>query len=847
MLKGLIVLQLVKMLFFFSSLTSVVFPSELTSIAVGAFNYCPSLTSVNLSNCTNLTKLNGVFSSCNSLTSVVLPNGLTEIGEYAFSGCSKLTSINFPSSLRLIGNEAFYLCSSLDSVNLLECINLSSIFNMCFRNCSALTSVIFPKNLQSIGENAFGDCPNLSSITWDAWIGTIGIYDDSLSGVCPNGGTVTVTNPDGYDSVDLLQYLVNRAGLPESWLPAPELPDDVYIIENNVLKGFTSAFLANPSAYRLCDTMEIPANVTSIEEGAFIDDLTLEQPSSTIPSFITKLTFAEGSNCSTIGSYVFGLSPLTSATLPDGLTTIGDSAFAYSKITSVIFPSALTNVGEHTFDSCESLASVKFSRSLKTIGNYCFENCPLLTEVDLLNSRNLTSIGDYAFNFDSSLTSVSFPSSLLTIGENTFQNCSALTSVILTNAINLQSIGIYAFQNCLSLRSIDFTKSTNLSYIGPFAFRDCSTLSSVVLPTNLETISNSCFAGCSSLTSVTFPSHLSRIEMYAFNGCSSLTSVSFPKDLLTVESSAFNDCSNLNSITWDAWNGNTNLQLTSFSGVCQDGGTVTVTNPSGEYDSRALLNYLLSNGGLPESWRITGPELPESVYNIDDNGVLLGFKAGVDLNKYKDTCDTMKIPARVTSINEKAFYTSPESTIPSFIKKLTFAEGSNCSTIGGYAFYKCQSLTDVKLPNNLKTIHSFVFNDCTSLKTINLPQSLTSLDDYSFMRTGLISADLSNCVNLTSIGSYSFSENQSLTSVILPRKLNYIGGYAFSENPLLNYIAWDIPSSFAVTINSRWCFDENATTGKVESLNSSVSSQNLLDWLKEKCSFINDNDWTAKS
>ena len=628
------------------------------------------------------------------------------------------------------------------------------------------------------------------------------------------------------------------------------LPEEVYEIEGvtNTLKGFTKAFLNNPDVYSEYDTMQIPARVTSIGNEAFYS-----YQKQIIPSFIKNLTFAKESHCFSVGAMAFN---------------------DCQSLTSIKFPSSLQSIGEEAFHRSSALVSIDFSNAtnLSRIDGSAFSSCSSLTSIDLSKCNKLNSMESYTFYYCNTLKSIKIPSNLTIIPAAAFGKCSALTSVDLSNA-------------------------TSLSSINGCAFEYCSSLTSVSLPESLNEIGNSAFWRCRSLRSINFPNNLSLIGNSVFYNCLALTSISLPSNLSTLGYQVFYNCLNLSSITWDAWNGNTTLQSSSFSGVCPDGGTVTVTNPTDDnHNSEALLNYLLDNGGLPESWRITtGPELPESVYNIDDNGVLLGFKSGIDLNKYEDTCDTMEIPARVTSINDRAFYNNSASTIPSFITKLTFAEGSSCSTIGGYAFWKCQSLTsvifpssfteftrqyafnsctslasvdlsncnnlseicthtfsqctllsDVKLPNNLKTIKSFAFNNCTQLKTINLPESLTSLDTYSFMYTGLISADLSNCVNLTSIGNYSFSHNESLTSVILPRNLNLIGGFVFCDNPLLNYIAWDIPSSLEVTIDS-WYFDNNATTGTVKSLNSSVSSKNLLNWLKGKCSFISSNNWTAVS
>ncbi len=90
------------------------------------------------------------------------------------------------------------------------------------------------------------------------------------------------------------------------------LPYEVYEIdENNTLLGFQDAFLNDPTSpiykdnFKNCDTMEIPAIVTSVADNAFFDIPQSGDPSSTIPSFITRLTFAEGSHCSSIGENAF--------------------------------------------------------------------------------------------------------------------------------------------------------------------------------------------------------------------------------------------------------------------------------------------------------------------------------------------------------------------------------------------------------------------------------------------------------------------------------------------------------------------------------------------------------------
>ena len=47
---------------------------------------------------------------------IVIPDSVTNIGQYAFSGCRSLTSITIPESVKEIGREAFAYCPNLKEV-----------------------------------------------------------------------------------------------------------------------------------------------------------------------------------------------------------------------------------------------------------------------------------------------------------------------------------------------------------------------------------------------------------------------------------------------------------------------------------------------------------------------------------------------------------------------------------------------------------------------------------------------------------------------------------------------------------------------------------------------------------
>jgi hypothetical protein len=109
------------------------------------------------------------------------------------------------------------------------------------------------------------------------------------------------------------------------------------------------------------------------------------------------------------------------------------------------------------------------------------------------------------------------------------------------------------------------------------------------------------------------------------------------------------------------------------------------------------------------------------------------------------------------------------------------------STLGGYAtvaignnaFYKCQSLTSVIIPNSVTTIGDYAFDSCSSLTSITIPDSVITIKSDAF----------SSCSSLTSvtIGSsvitieaYAFRSCTALASMTIGTSVTTIKGYAFS-------------------------------------------------------------------
>ena len=158
-----------------TSVTRVVIPSSVTSIAENAFYNCTSLASVTIPNrVTSIGRL--AFYRCLGLATFTFEptSSLTSIGEFAFQTCVNLASISIPSSVTSIGPEAFAECASLASVTFEPTSKVPKIDDNVFYGCRSLTSINLPSSVATIGYQAFKDCRGLASITIPNSVTSIG-------------------------------------------------------------------------------------------------------------------------------------------------------------------------------------------------------------------------------------------------------------------------------------------------------------------------------------------------------------------------------------------------------------------------------------------------------------------------------------------------------------------------------------------------------------------------------------------------------------------------------------------------------------------------------------------------
>ena len=132
------------------------------------------------------------------------------------------------------------------------------------------------------------------------------------------------------------------------------------------------------------------------------------------------------------------------------------------------------------------------------------------------------------------------------------------------------------------------------------------------------------------------------------------------------------------------------------------------------------------------------------------------------------------------------------------------------TSIGERAFFDCDMLASVDIPDSVTSIGSSAFSNCSSLTSVIIPGSVTSMGNFIFSDCSnltnatvpyIVSHAFYSCSNLTNvtilsssmvrIPEWAFAGCSNLTSVAIPDSVNYIGISAFQGCSSLTNI--DIP------------------------------------------------------
>ncbi|MGM9544251.1 MAG: leucine-rich repeat domain-containing protein [Romboutsia timonensis] len=120
---------------------------------------------------------------------------------------------------------------------------------------------------------------------------------------------------------------------------------------------------------------------------------------------------------------------------------------------------------------------------------------------------------------------------------------------------------------------------------------------------------------------------------------------------------------------------------------------------------------------------------------------------------------------------------------------VNFVIPNNVISIGHYAFYGCTKLINIVIPDSVTSIGDYAFRDCKRLTSVLIPGSTTSISICAF----------NNCESLTSvtigngvknINYMAFSNCSRLTSVVIPDSVTSIKHESFKGCDKLNSVTY---------------------------------------------------------
>ena len=532
-----------------------------------------------------------------------------------------------------------------------------------------------------------------------------------------------------------------------------------------------------------------------------------------------------------IGSYAFrGNESLYTVNIPDSVTCIEDAAFinCYS-LGRVYIGSGVTSVDGSAFMGCICLGPIEVSPDNATY--YSFGGCLITKATNVLVvgvgsgddviPEGITLIADFAFYSRYGTISVTIPDSVTCIGVSAFAGCEYLEEITYGGTIaqwgavtkgsdwnyNTGEFVVICTDGTACKNHnvvIDAAVAPTCAATGLTEGSHCSGCGKVIVAQNtvaalghqvaVTTVTEKTETFYTVSNSSTYPFAVSGNQITSTNkaSSSSATYTITAKKAFTlaleykVSSEANYDklTINHNSTTKVTASGTTATTFTSLNIAMSAGDTVTITYSKDSSldrgDDCAWVNLLTAKTQTTTTEKteyVTVTESNRESLGSYTEDVICAVCGGVAIEKIVPVLDyTLNSDGQSYAVTGIGKWTGSELIIPDTYNGLPVTK------IGAKAFYLCNNLTSVTVPDSVTNIGAGAFSGCASLVSIDLPFVGANANYSASKETlfGYIFGDSSYEGGKETEQYHRYSENDYSYSFYIPQKLRTVtirGGY----------------------------------------------------------------------
>lgn len=499
---------------------------------------------------------------------------------------------------------------------------------------------------------------------------------------------------------------------------------------------------------------------------------------------------------------------LVKVTIEGEVEKIGYRAFAEcDSLRTIIVGDSVEEIEMAAFSNNKELVNISLGAGVRKIGNGVFAGCSQLKELSISEDNDYLSYSNGVL-YDDEITKLyalmpacekgayTLPSTVKEIAGYAFWGNPYLERLHLGSGIS--EIPAYAFSNCINLKEV--TIPLTIRGIGAKAFEDCVNLSTVDLPDSMAMIHDTAFDGCPKVEFTATPGTYSA-EFAASRKTSEVEEVEYEdvQDAQVIDAGNVTDdhaekeeavreeeavqtpmpaspSPEMESIM-DTIN---NKTLLGQSSIVSGRAVIFIDNrqPTVFSGSQAPARVDLSSFAGPSSE--TETDLSQSATGGIENILADNAQKGKDFPKYTI--------AKGSKIASQAFYQN------SALTEYEIEEG--ITEIGEFSFAR-SGLTSVMIPEGVTKIGYGAFYHCDSLQEVVIPDSVTEIEPYAFDQTLWIKKMNTKTEPFLIVGDGILISYAGTDSVVnIPKEVKQIGPGAFKEH--MGITAVNIPDTVQV-------------------------------------------------